>query len=60
MGLMIGIECEKDATEIVLRCMERGVLVLKAKEKLRLLPALNIPLPLLEKAIKIIKEECEK
>lgn len=60
MGLMIGIECEKDATEIVLHCMERGVLVLKAKEKLRLLPALNIPLPLLEKAIKIIKEECEK
>ena len=60
MGLMIGIECEKDVSEIILRCMQRGVLVIKAKNKLRLLPALNIPQKLLEQAINIIKEECEK
>ena len=57
---MIGIECEKDVSDIILRCMQRGVLVIKAKNKLRLLPALNIPKKLLEQAINIIKEECEK
>lgn len=60
MGLMIGIETEKDATEILSRCRERGVLAIKAKHKIRLLPALNIPKKYLEKAIKIIKEECER
>lgn len=60
MGLMIGIECEKDASEVIAACMEKGVLVIKAKNKVRLLPALNIPMELLKKAIKIIKEACEK
>ena len=60
MGLMIGIETEKDAGAIIQSCMSRGVLVIKAKNKLRLLPALNIPMEQLQKAIKIIKEECEK
>ncbi len=55
-GLMIGIECEKDASEIIAKCMERGVLVIKAKNKVRLLPALNIPLRQLKKAIQILKE----
>ena len=60
MGLMVGIECEKDVSEIISRCMARGVLVIKAKNKLRLLPALNIPWKLLQKAMNIIKEECER
>ncbi|MBQ8290922.1 MAG: acetylornithine/succinylornithine family transaminase [Clostridia bacterium] len=60
LGLMIGIECEKDAGEIIARCQKRGVLVIKAKHKLRLLPALNIPMDVLKKAIEIIKEECER
>ena len=55
-GLMIGVECEKDASEIIQKCMERGVLVIKAKNKVRLLPALNIPLRQLKKAIQILKE----
>ena len=38
--------------------MERGVLVISAKEKVRLLPALNIPMPLLERAVQILKEVC--
>lgn len=58
MGLMIGVECEKDASEVIMRCMERGVLVIKAKNKLRLLPALNIPDEQLKKAIQILKEVC--
>ncbi len=60
MGLMIGVECEKDASEVIAKCMEQGVLVIKAKHKVRLLPALNIPMEQLKKAIKILKEACEK
>lgn len=59
MGLMIGIETEKDATEVINECMEKGVLCIKAKSKVRLLPALNIPDDLLEKAIEILKKACE-
>ena len=58
-GLMLGIDCEKDANDVITHCREKGVLVIKAKQKVRLLPALNIPWGLLEKAIKIIKEACE-
>ncbi len=56
MGLMIGLETEKDAKQVVSDCREKGVLVLTAKQKVRLLPALNIPKDKLEKAIEIIKE----
>ena len=59
-GLMIGIECEKDAGEVIEQCRQRGVLVIKAKHKVRLLPALNIPMEQLEKAINILKEVIEK
>ena len=59
-GLMIGVECEKDAGEVIAACKDRGVLVIKAKNKVRLLPALNIPMELLEKAIKTVKEVIEK
>ncbi len=60
LGLMIGVECERDAGEVIAACRERGVLVIKAKHKVRLLPALNIPFETLKKAIKILKEECGK
>ncbi len=59
-GLMIGVETEKDASEVIKTCMARGVLVIKAKNKVRLLPALNIPFETLKKAIEILKEEIEK
>ena len=59
-GLMIGVECEKDANEVVTACRERGVLVIKAKHKVRLLPALNIPMEQLEKAINTLKEVIEQ
>jgi len=58
LGLMLGIETEGDASQIIEKCMERGVLPLKAKNKLRLLPALNIPDELLKKAVSVIKETC--
>lgn len=59
-GLMLGVETEKDAGKIIAACMQRGVLVIKAKHKVRLLPALNIPMEQLKTAIQILKEECEK
>ncbi len=58
MGLMIGIKTVKPAGDVVRACMENGVLCLTAKDKVRLLPALNIPMPVLEKAIKVIKGAC--
>ena len=54
MGLMLGLETEKPAAEVVARCRELGVLVLTAKTKVRLLPPLNIPMALLEKAADVI------
>lgn len=56
MGLMIGIKTVKPAADIVKSAIEKGVLCLTAKDKVRLLPALNIPFEDLQKAIKIIKE----
>lgn len=59
MGLMIGIKTTKPVSEVMEYCMANGVLCLTAKDKLRLLPALNIPMNILEKAIEIIKQACE-
>jgi len=58
LGLMIGLETEKTAGEVIDACRERGVLVIKAKNKVRLLPPLNICPELLERAADIIREVC--
>lgn len=55
MGLMIGIKTAKPAPDVVKACMEQGVLCLTAKDKVRLLPALNIPMETLKEAVGIIK-----
>ncbi len=59
MGLMIGIKTVKNNKEVVNTCMEQGVLCLTAKDKVRLLPALNIPMEQLQKAVAVIKEACK-
>lgn len=58
MGLMVGLKTTKPAARIVAACMDRGVLCLTAKDKLRLLPALNIPWEDLKKAAGVILEVC--
>ena len=58
MGLMIGIKTVKPVGEVIKTCMENGVLCLSAKDKLRLLPALNIDFELLKKAVDVIKSAC--
>ena len=55
-GLMLGIKTTKPAGEVVNNCLEQGVMFLTAKEKVRALPALNIPDELLLKAAQILKE----
>ena len=55
LGLMIGIKTTAPAGDVVRACMEKGVLCLTAKDKVRLLPALNIPMDDLEYAIETIK-----
>ena len=58
MGLMIGIKPVKPAREVVLKCIERGVLCLTAKNKIRLLPALNIPSDTFKQALEILRAVC--
>lgn len=60
MGLMIGIETTKDSKEVVSECIEKGVLPLTAKNKIRLLPPLNISDEELTKAMDIITEVIEE
>ncbi len=60
LGLMLGIETEGDSNAILRACMDRGVLPIKAKSKIRLLPALNIPWDTLKQAIAVIAEEAAK
>ena len=58
LGLMLGIKTVKPASEVLAACRENGVLCLTAKDKVRLLPALNIPDELLIRAIDVIKAAC--
>ena len=56
LGLMLGVECDRPGKEIAAECLARGLVVLTAKEKVRLLPALNIPLDLLSEGLEILRE----
>ena len=59
LGLMLGVETVKDVNEVLSYCQANGVLPIKAKTKLRLLPPLNIPFEDLEKAMGVIVKACE-
>lgn len=60
MGLMLGVEIEKDAKTVANECLANGLLVLTAKTKIRLLPALNISKAELDEGLNILKEVIEK
>ncbi|MFR5876789.1 MAG: aspartate aminotransferase family protein [Eubacterium sp.] len=61
LGLMLGIETDKNAGEIAKECLDNGLLVLTAhKNKVRLLPALNISYDEINEGLKILKEVIEK
>jgi acetylornithine/N-succinyldiaminopimelate aminotransferase len=58
MGLMLGIQTVKPKEEVVAACRESGVLVITAGNKVRLLPALNIPMEQLKAAVAVIASAC--
>ena len=58
LGLMLGLRTVRPAAQVVADCMENGVLCLTAKDKVRLLPALNIPDELLDRAAEVIRAAC--
>ena len=60
LGLMVGVKTTRPAREVVNACLARGVVCLTAKDKVRLLPALNIPMEQLKQALAVIKEEAAK
>ncbi len=56
MGLMIGVRLKKGkAGDICKACLENGLLILTAKEKLRFLPPLTITREEIDKGIDILK-----
>ncbi|MBR5156107.1 MAG: aspartate aminotransferase family protein [Clostridia bacterium] len=56
MGLMLGIKTTKPAKDIMLYCLKNGLLVLTAKDKVRLLPPLNITKEELKEGLEILKD----
>lgn len=56
LGLMIGVKAEKPTPEIIAEAIERGVLFLSAKDKLRLLPPLNIEYSEIDEALGVLAE----
>ena len=60
MGMMIGIKTNKNARDVVSKCLENGLVVLTAKDKIRFLPPLNITPEELEEGLKIFKKVVEE
>lgn len=60
LGLMIGLEVKGNAREIAERCLERGLLVLTAHSRLRLLPPLTITKNEMDSGITILNEVLAK
>ncbi len=60
MGLMLGIKTTRPAAKVAAECLKAGVLVLTAKDKVRLLPALNIPDQQLQDGVEILKQVCAR
>lgn len=60
LGYMLGIEIDGDAKEVAGKCIENGLLVLTAKTKIRLLPALNITRQEIDEALEIFNNVLNK
>lgn len=61
LGLMIGVEFEEGvkAADVVAKCIEKGVLFLTAKTKLRMLPSLIISDAQIEQGVAVLKDVLE-
>ena len=61
LGLMVGIKLRsKDAHDVAQKALDRGLLILTAKEKVRLLPPLTISYDELKDGLKILIEILEE
>lgn len=56
MGLMIGISTTKNAREVAQKCLDKGLVVLTAHDRVRLLPPLNVTKQQIDSALKILNE----
>lgn len=56
LGLMIGVTTDKPPREVAQMCLEKGLVVLTAHDKVRLLPPLNITKSQIDTALKILNE----
>ncbi len=60
MGMMIGIVTEKDnAKQVAAECVDNGLLILTAKNLIRLLPPLTITYEEIDKGLSILKKVME-
>ena len=56
MGLMIGVDLKtKKAADVAARCVEKGLLILTAKQSLRMLPPLTVTKNEIDKGLEILK-----
>lgn len=60
LGYMIGVEIDGDAKAVASECIENGLLILTAKTKIRLLPALNITRREIDDALEIFNKVLNK
>ena len=57
LGLMIGLSLkEKTAKQVAQTCLEKGLLVLTAHSRLRIVPPLNITKTQMDEGLSILKE----
>lgn len=56
LGLMVGIEIEGDAHALAVSCVENGLLIITAKDVLRMLPPLVITKEELDEAVAILEK----
>lgn len=54
MGLMVGIEIEGNAHDIAVKCVENGLIIITAKDLLRMLPPLVITKDEIDEAVQIL------
>ncbi len=56
LGMMIGVETEKNAKEVAVQCLNKGLLVLTAHDRVRLVPPLTITKKEMDEGLSILKE----
>ena len=56
LGMMIGLVLEKNSKQVAAACLEKGLLVLTAHERLRIVPPLTITKTEMDEGLSVLKE----